>query len=238
MPRAAQGPGMDFPVRCECGRLVPVPEAAAGATHPCECGRTLAVPSLSELKRQCGLPAFSPPANLLIPHLIAAGDLPPPACLACGAPGERTVGAVAECERSWESGGGRGWWVALFLLGPLWALLLRRGGGETLGHDLYVPVGFRLCGRCRRPAPRTGLILALRVLKFVALAVGVGLAFWSLPVGAAVFAAGLLLWWAEAAARRDAQAAVKRLLRKVPVYAQLLREYPEARVVWEEPDET
>jgi hypothetical protein len=227
---------MDFPVRCECGRLVPVPETAAGATHPCECGRTLDVPSLSELKRQCGLPAYSPPANLLIPHMIDAGELPAPACLGCGAPGETTVEAVAECERAWETGGGRGWWLAFFVIG-IWALVLRQASrGDTVGRNLYVSVPFRLCPRCRRPAPRTGLILFLRVLKFVVLAAGVGLAVLSLRAGFAVVGAGLLLWWAEARARRGAQATMKRLLRRVPVYAQLLREYPEAQVVWDERD--
>ena len=225
---------MDLPVRCECGRLVPVPETAAGATHLCECGRTIAVPSLSELKRQCGLPAYSPPASVLIPHMIADGELPLPDCVGCGEPGEETIEATAKCERSWKVSANRGWWLGVLVFG-VWAILLRdRGEDKVYGRNLDVRVPFRLCRRCPRPAPRTGLTLFLRVLKFVVVAAGIVLAFAEPVLGAAVIVAGLLLWWAQVLTARRAQAAVKRLLRRVPIYGRLLDAYPDARVVWDE----
>jgi hypothetical protein len=165
--------------------------------------------------------------------MIEAGELPPPACVGCGDVGEETVPASAECERAWESGGGRGWWVAFFLFGLLGALLLRaRGEGRTYGRNLYVPVTFRLCGRCRCPSPRTGLFLFLRVLKFGLLVVGAALTFAEPVLGAPLVVAGVLLWWVETATRRGRQAAIKRLLRRVPVYRQLLGDYPDAIIVW------
>jgi hypothetical protein len=90
-----------------------------------------------------------------------------------------------------------------------------------------------MCRPCRgRVSGRAGPF-ALRLLKYAALAAGavlffVGTGWW----GLGLLAAALVFWRLQVVAGRRQQAAVKRLLRQVPAYDQLLEKYPEARIVW------
>jgi hypothetical protein len=223
---------MEYPIRCDCGQLVSVPEAAAGSSVTCPCGRDLAVPSLSELKRQVGFAAYKPPPQVIIQHLLAAGELPPPACLGCGSNAGRTINTVAECERAWTKGTGIPGWIPFLFFLPFGWIVLRVRRGETVhGEDLIVPVPVRLCPSCRRRLPRRRALTPLRFLKFAMLILGVVLLVFSACGGALVVATGLFLWWLEALTRRGEQERIKSVLRPVPVYGELLERYPDARVI-------
>ena len=61
---------MDFPVRCECGRVITVSAGSAGARFPCVCGQTVEVPSLGALRQSIGLPAVDVP---LVTGFVSGG---------------------------------------------------------------------------------------------------------------------------------------------------------------------
>ena len=89
---------MDFPVRCECGRLITVSAGSAGARFPCVCGQTIEVPSLGALRQSIGLPAVDVPLEVEVWSMLESGELPPPKCIGCGLDAER-ISYVAECEQ-------------------------------------------------------------------------------------------------------------------------------------------
>ena len=117
---------MEFKLNCPCGQVLAVPASAAGSSLPCACGRTHQVPSLSELRKQAGLPAFRANAVLLIEDMKAGGELPLPECLGCGRDTDETVVAIAECEKAWTPGATSTWWQLVgFLFLGIWVFILR-----------------------------------------------------------------------------------------------------------------
>jgi hypothetical protein len=65
---------MDFRINYDCGKSVTVTEGAAGARMLCPCGRTITVPSVKDLRLQAGLPPYNISPELMIEHLLAAGQ--------------------------------------------------------------------------------------------------------------------------------------------------------------------
>ena len=64
-----------FSVQCRCSRFISVTQSQAGSTVTCDCGKECIVPALSELKKQLGMPAFSPAVS-------SVGE-PPESLLVC-----------------------------------------------------------------------------------------------------------------------------------------------------------
>src|SRR5262245_19062087 len=107
---------MDFRINCPCGSHVMVTEGAADGTRQCSCGRTLAVPSLKELRLQAGLPAYNISPELMIEHLLAAGELPgSQACARCGAHTDDLILVLTRCEQSWTRRTGGFSWLTLIV---------------------------------------------------------------------------------------------------------------------------
>jgi hypothetical protein len=144
---------LEFRVDCECGRFVMVKEGSAGAKLGCSCGRTILVPSLKELRLRAGLPAYSLSPELVIEHLLLAGELPSRrACAVCGADTDDRARVVTECERVWISRSGGFTWAHLlvFLFFPilLWLLLLQKPEQRKYGKDKIYALPLAVCRGC------------------------------------------------------------------------------------------
>jgi hypothetical protein len=176
------------------------------------------------------MPAYQASAALVIPHMLAAGELPTTVqCFHCGGDAPDTLVATVECEKAWASGpGGLSWAFAILVLG-VWAIVLWGRDGKELGRNLILHVPLKLCPSCgrtlrlRSPGRALGLAGLALALAGVGALVLVGTAWgWLLLV----FAALLWLTVVSTAARR--RAVLKRLLVREPLYDRLLREYPGA----------
>ena len=228
---------MEFKLNCPCGQVLAVPASAAGSSLPCACGRTHQVPSLSELRKQAGLPAFRANAVLLIEDMKAGGELLLPECLGCGRDTDETVVAIAECEKAWTPGATSAWWLLVgFLFLGIWVFILRAFSlrdreGRQFGDYVIVQLPFHLCGNCRRPLQRSIVISILWISKFVTLAGGVLEFFFWPALGACLVLGALLLHISERAARKAHQEALKKVLRRTPIYERLFGEYPDAQVI-------
>jgi hypothetical protein len=191
------------------------------------------------MRRQAGLAAYSPRAALIIQHMLADGELPPPRCAGCDAAEANLVNATAICERA-PARGSRfdeygmlgmlaawffGWWVLLPLL-----LFPRRGDNEG-SEDRTVRVPLRLCPQCRdllRPSAALPYLYFLMVPVFAG---GLILLVLLPPVGCVLLAVGFFLLAAVLTLRQRKPAQVRRLWRTVPVYRQLLEQYPDAKLI-------
>jgi hypothetical protein len=138
------------------------------------------------------------------------------------------VKVALECERYKVREHG-GW--GLLVLPWFWVAWREEKWTEIRGRDTDVPAPVRLCAGCHRelrdPAgpgyllPATLLLAVSGLAGYFHVAAGVGLA-----------AVGLvLLAWLRRRASRGRQRGLKGLLRKVPVYRQVLERYPRAVVV-------
>jgi hypothetical protein len=221
---------MDFHLDCECGASLRVTESAAGASLPCACGRTLQVPPLSEMRRQAGKPAYQARARLVIERMVADGELPPRTCVACGSTPAGVVDIVTECEKEWTRATGPSRTIGFLFLG-LWAFFLREQEERVLAHKVSVWTPLTFCSVCRRGLRSGPLLPLLRILKFVFLAATPLALVWGVAWCALPLAAATLSWWLEGVARNTHQGALKHALQHVPIYGQLLEEYPQAEVV-------
>lgn len=228
---------MDFHVRCECGHDVAVSASTAGTTCSCSCGRTVRVPSLSELKRQAGLPAYSPPAVLVIEHMLAEGKLPCTAtCAGCDDTTGEVIDAIAECEkvRTSEPNDDLTFFaIAFVFFGFFWTFLLsflrRQQDTREFGRTLTLRLPIRLCSNCQRKVFRKPR-LNFRVLGTGLAVLGLALmVFWT-AWGGLLLAGSVLVWWQGSITGARQQAAIKNVLQRVPVYENLLRDYPHAKV--------
>jgi hypothetical protein len=225
---------VQFHLSCACGKSIEVSGSAAGSSVVCPCDRAVAVPSLSELRRQSGLPAFKASAALIIEEMKAARELPAPACVECCQHTEDKAVAVADCERAWGRGEDGGWmWgiaaVAVFFVG-LWALLLYylSRDRKEFGDTVIVQMPIRICHGCRGCLKRNLLIPILLVFRYAGLATGIVLLFFFPAVSLLVFAAVIGLFVVERALRRQYQKALKWRLERIPIYRRLLADYPNA----------
>jgi hypothetical protein len=209
----------------------------AGSATACACGRTVRVPSLSELKAGAGLPRYEVNPAHRIRQMDEDGALPAPVgCPQCDGDSALTLSATVECEQALggDSDDSSLWAVLLFgWLGAL-AVLARRGAdSREHGGSVVAPACLRLCEGCqRRLGVRSRRVGFLYLLALAPLACGLIVArLWS-AWGLALLPLSVVFWWAGGAARRRQQAAIKEVLRREPVYEELLDRYPQAQVVW------
>jgi hypothetical protein len=224
---------MDLGVTCECGQCVPVAERNAGSKVTCpHCRRMVVVPLMEEFRGRPTLPSATT-LERRIQRLIAGGLLPATdACLGCGAAGAPPVNLRLECERSsTQFSGGRRFIILPApwgLVGASWREPVRV---EVQGRDTNLYVLTPLCDACRRRLGAPALWWYLLPLAPLA-ALGAVVGYFGVGVGfAAVLLAGVgLLLLARRVSWGAWQRTVKGLLRKVPVYRQLLQKYPHAVV--------
>jgi hypothetical protein len=226
---------LDFELRCMCGQQVSVSDGAAGTTVECPCGRAIAVPSLSELRRQAGVPALRVSPALLIAHMLASGELPTvTTCAHCDSPTDQTADVTAECEKVWiRRTGGVSWVIALLLFG-VWGLLLRPREGEAkeYGRNLVLHLPVRMCRSCQRQLSHDSLAASLEFVAVVlALLAGLVLFFLWTAWGWSLLAGSLLMWGEARVVRARRRRAIMSLLRREPLYEQLFTDYPDANVV-------
>jgi hypothetical protein len=143
------------------------------------------------------------------------------------------VNVNLECERyTARAHGGQRFLVIPFLWGFLWAAWREEERVEIRGRDTDVAAPIALCAncQCQLRAPSGALYLLFTVLL---LAASGTLAYFSLAIGVGTAAAGLiLLLLMRRLTIRSWQQALKVLLRKVPVYRQVLQRYPCAVIVF------
>jgi hypothetical protein len=172
---------------------------------------------------------------VMIEHLLADGDLPPPQCVGCGGEPAVTITPIAECEKTWRQGGGNSP-LAIAIIGALfgWIVITTRDTRRTLGRNLTVAAPIRLCPKCVERSATTMAERILPWLKWLFLAgAAVAFLFAQWLVGLGLLACFVLILIVTVRMTRRRNEARKRLLREVPIYAQLMDEYPEATIVWE-----
>ncbi|HEY1189684.1 MAG TPA: hypothetical protein VGE74_18700 [Gemmata sp.] len=180
-----------------------------------------------------------------IQRLAAAGRLPPGhECVGCGSRRAAALDVRIACETAENrvTGGFR----FLIIPGLFWMIWREEERLEILGRDNTVRAPINSCSRCAeefiepRPSSLDYLLAAVAIVAFVVLAALSATAVAAFgPIALVVMAVclfaipGVLLvvmWRARAAAARW-QWGCKEVLSGVPVYKQLLREYPHAVVL-------
>lgn len=227
---------MQFRLTCECGESITVSEGAAGVDMPCDCGRSIRVPSLAKLREQAGLEAVPITPETRIRGMITAGELPGTTCIACGADAAAHVPLLAVCEREYKAGGGRGDGFSPYLLlvpfGRLYAVMTSsRQNDEFHGRETVVPVPLALCDSCRQRIPGSVGVRPSAALGIALLVAGMFLLTRDRNVAGVVLvggAIGLVVARVLAVWRRRS---IRSALRRVSVYAELLKRFPEATVV-------
>jgi hypothetical protein len=223
---------MELGVYCECGKCVSLAESDAGSALTCSCGRRVVVPLLEEFRDH---PVLLSAATVerRVRRLIAEGVLPnTDACLRCGHATARPVAIDLQCERYVaHTSGGQRFLIIPLLWGFLWATWQEPERVEIRGRDVDVPAPVSLCAACRRrlraPAAKWSLLLAA-----ILLATSAVVGFFHLVSGIGLVLGGVaLLIVTRRLARRRWQGALKVLLRKVPVYRQVLERFPSAVVL-------
>jgi heme exporter protein D len=229
---------MSLGVSCECGRTLPVTADDAGSRLSCPCGRKVVVPLKEEFAKADVLPS-APTPELRLRRLLREGALPRlDACALCRKGRPRRVDFYLDCERSRvrTSGGFR------FLIIPfLWHIVYwtEEVRVERIGRDTCLPAPLALCPACLeqvRRFPVEGSLLLFGVLT----AVSAALFFLDVWLGIGMTVLTLLGVFVKVAwDRRSRQRGLRELLRKEPVYRQVLDRYPNATVlVPEEPRPT
>src|SRR5262245_53757367 len=207
---------------CECGDRTLVTMAEAGVRLTCSCGRILQVPNLHELRMRAGLPPFPVPTATHVEGLVKAGDLPVgTTCARCSEPAVAVLHAMAACEFLWTTT--EEWSIS--------GIVVSDREVSQHGHDLVVPVPLRLCPDCQRAIFHPSWIerLSLAAIPLAVLGV-VSMVFALWPGGIVLLAIAGLLYLAPDWTRRKRQQDLKGLLRRTPLYDQLLAEYPDAVV--------
>jgi hypothetical protein len=142
---------MDCHATCECGKQLSVTMGQAGSKIGCQCGRTVEVPSLRELRRQESPDGIDANAVLVIRHLLANGELPPPGCSRCSSDHCSTATVVAKCERTparkLSSKGLVALTFASFIPGLRMYLRMQMAPPPVSEVTLNLPLG--LCDQCR-----------------------------------------------------------------------------------------
>jgi hypothetical protein len=163
--------------------------------------------------------------------MVAEGVLPTVMnCSDCGGDADQALIAVAECEKAWTKGRNSLALVATLPFGVLTAWLASEfEGGEERGTNVIVQLPLRICPRCRRrlrhsfPWARLGAI----TLIIVGLIVLLSEPLWGIVL---LIIAGFVAL-CDHFMKRNRQTQIKRVLCREPIYEQLLKEYPDARVL-------
>jgi hypothetical protein len=167
--------------------------------------------------------------------MLAEGELPGTVvCARCGSTTPEIVGVIAECEKAWIRGPNDGpSFLIAFLLVGFWAFLLRQQDSREFGRTLTLELPVRLCPTCQQTMRRDSPMLHHRMLPIGLTVLGLlALILWSAWVGLLLLAGSALVWWIGRTAKKRQQAAIKTVLRHIPIYEALLQEYPEANVHW------
>jgi hypothetical protein len=224
---------MEFNIRCECGGQLLISEGAAGARVPCDCGRTVIIPSLDELRKQAGVPAPDPHPVLVIEDMLAHGELPTsPTCVYCDRVTSDTLILTAECEKTVSTGPNLIMWLfAVWVLG-IFAVLLRQRDECVVGRDLSFHLPVRLCRPCQRKLTGWGIASGLAFIAVVAALIGGTLVATGVVWGWVVLVGSVLACWAAIVASKRRRASLKNVLARERIYHQLLRKYPDARLLF------
>jgi hypothetical protein len=231
-----------------CGKIHRVDAKCAGASITCRCGFQTLLPSLSEL-RWAGTAIFDVPTAETITDMVARGVLPEsPFCVECRAKCEVRP-LVAVCEQTQvirhSSGGSLDLIIIIFGI----PISLPLGGGspgvgseELHGRDVFVPVPTHICDHCWSEMLGHRLLAFLRMLVVAfAGATGLLLLLWfvvpgrhfEIPFGYVLlsFAATFVSWIATCWHMLRSAHKMRSSLKKTRLYAALLEEYPEAKIV-------
>jgi hypothetical protein len=223
---------MALGVYCECGQTLPVAENDAGSALMCSCGRRVVVPLLEEFTDGSILLSASS-IERRVRRLIAEGLLPSTdACLRCGDGAAESVAIDLQCERyAARATGGQRFLIIPFLWGFFWTAWREPEGLEIRGRDTDVPTPVGLCADCwnKVRAPPASWYMLLTALLLAASGV-VGYLNRLAGIGCAVIGLSLMIAVRSIILRRW-QSMLKQLLRKVPVYRQVLKRYSRAVVV-------
>ncbi len=92
---------MDYAVTCPCGTKTSVTATQAGLEVKCDCGEQVVVPPLSRLRRAAGREAYSGSGVVgKIRRMISSGELPwGNVCAYSGRPTEGSIDLLAECKK-------------------------------------------------------------------------------------------------------------------------------------------
>jgi hypothetical protein len=223
---------MNLAVCCECGRSVPVAASDAASSVSCSCGRRVVVPTLAEFRDR---PVLLSAATIerRVQRMIAEGELPVRGgCGQCGEPKMvELVNATLMCERysTHVYGGFR------FLILPYFLVWwTEESGVEIRGRDTDVPAPFHACPECRRQlsSPK-GWVTIVVVASIIA--IGSMLSFLDPLIGISALVLALAtIYLSRIVAQKRRQRVLKELLRKVPLYRQVLDRYPRALVIMPE----
>ena len=233
----------EFYLDCSCGKQVAVTADLAGAEVQCRCGRSLVVPSLSRLRSDAGLLAYSPGIADRVTRLVESeeqflGDN----CSQCGRQTSDVLSGTIVCEEVYRRGQGStfSYRLLLMLVHPI-ALLIhlmfhRDQEVEELGREVSAPLRLPCCENCRpatAPCLLADLSAAIRwgLIATGAILIFAHLRFESGRVGLALVIAGCVLWLTHAVIVNLRQRRLKRWARSNPLYQELLAEYPDARIV-------
>lgn len=168
----------------------------------------------------------------LIDQQVRDGVLPPPDCIACGMATDDVLPVVAECERrNVRMKGGVYWPIALLTGGHVMIRSEERLVSEH-GRDLSVKLPIRVCAFCRKAPSHRVLLWFCRVLRYVFPVIGIALLATSKTSlrGLWFFAVPFLILGFERLIEQRESNGLKHLVSQVPLYAQLLRRFPDARV--------
>jgi hypothetical protein len=227
---------MGLGVYCECGKCLPVTESDAGRSLVCSCGFTVLVPLIEEFRDQ-PVQLSAATVERRIRRLIAAGQLPAKdACIRCGEVEATSVVSVhLVCERAEERTRIESVRSNTVIPGLVRNVQVEYRT-EVYGSNTEVPVPICLCQVCRGQlfaSSRAGFLIPAVVL----LAAGMLLGYFSILLGVVGVVAALAVSYGlmkRTLQRR--QRAIKDVLRKVPVYSQILKRYPYAAVIVLEDD--
>ena len=194
---------MNYYLPCECGRCLSIAATAAGSTAVCDCGRSLLIPKLSGLRLSVGQEAYGRNTPGTIAQMIRSGELPSGEI--CDVSGQFTKDIAifcVECERVRVRGER---WDATgerMFFAAMFRLFFLGLIGALVSH-IIVP--FRRSNRESNAPQEHGHQVVVQVPLYVCSPSHVRL-------------------------KRRSQRYLKRLLSQIPIYATLLKEYPEATV--------
>jgi hypothetical protein len=195
---------MNYSLPCECGRSLSVAATAAGSTLVCQCGRSLLIPQLSKLRLSAGQEAYGRNTADTIARMVRSGALPSgEICAVSGRLTQDIAVLCIECERVRVRGEQLDPSERMFLATMLRLVFLGLIG--SLLSCIIMP--FRKSTRAAAPPQERGRQVVVQAPLYVCSSL-------------------------HARLKRRGQRYLKELLGLIPIYATLLKEYPEATVLF------
>jgi hypothetical protein len=230
---AGESQKSDLRVGCVCGEWLPVQSSDTGGAVKCSCGRRVEVPLLEEFDGRPNLPS-APTVEDRIAMLIADGELPPlGGCARCGhSNSAEKVDLKLECERytAYAHGGDR-FIIIPFFLFTFWMWWSEEKRLEIVGRDTFIAAPICLCKGCQSLLrARDGWSYFGCAILAIALGGTIGYFDWVIGLVAAMTGLIAVAIW-KRLVFTSRQKHLKTLLRKVPVYKQVLTSYPLALVI-------